>query len=259
MLNRFLAAHSVGNDFFEWIQFHFGEHTTHYGRSFSAALHEALNAWGLLEGTHLLTMMLFFGTIVLVDTRLLGWTFRKTPVSVFSERLLPLTVVAMVIAMITGPMLFFAKPQDYYHNFWFRLKMIVLVVAILNVYIFHKVVQKDQASWDTQETPPAKARLSGAVSLISWLVVMSCGRLIAYNFLECGKPHSAFINFTEECATSPLGAVTQADYDKQLADQKKAAEAAPVAAATPVTPAPTADAPKGKTAAPAGAAKPEAK
>ncbi len=256
MLHQTLAAHSVLNDFFEWVQFHFGEHSTHYGRSFSAALHEALNAWGLLEGTHLLTLMLFFGTIALVDTRLLGWTFRKTPISVLSEKLLPLTVTAMIIAMITGPMLFFAKPQDYYHNFWFRLKMVLLVVAIANVYIFHKVVQKNQAEWDTAETPPLKARLSGALSLLSWVLVMSCGRLIAYNFLECGKPHSAFINFTQECATSPLGAVTQADYDKQLADEKKAADAA--AAPPPAMPS-MPDMPDAKTAAPAGAVKPEAK
>lgn len=253
MLHDLLAATSPLNSLFEWIQFHWGEHVTHYNRSFSQALHEALNFWGLLEGTHLLTLMAFFGTIVVVDTRLLGWTFRKTPVSVISDRLLPITVTAMVIAMITGPLLFFAKPQDYYHNFWFRWKLVFLICAIINVYVFHKVVQKNQAEWDNAEKPPFAARLSGAISLVSWLLIMGFGRMIAYNFLDCGKPHSAFVNWTAECKTSPLGSMTQADYDKQMADEKAAADAAAAAA-------PAADAAKDKAAAaPAGAAKTEAK
>ncbi|MEI7931498.1 MAG: hypothetical protein WCI21_00340, partial [Alphaproteobacteria bacterium] len=162
-------------------------------------------------------------------------------------------MVAMVIAMVTGPLLFFAKPQDYYHNFWFRLKLIVMIAAIINVYVFHKLVQKNQAEWDTAEKPPFKARLSGALSIMSWVVIMGCGRLIAYNFLECGKPHSAFMNWAQECVTSPMGSMTAADYTKQMDTEKAAADAAAAAAAaTPATDDKAA-------AAPAGAAKTEAK
>ena len=235
----------------KWLQYDLGTTHTEYGRSYSQALLESFNFWGLLEGTHLLSLMLFFGTIVVVDSRLLGWTFRKTPVSVISDRLLPLTVAAMLIAMITGPMLFFSKPQEYYHNAFFRMKMIFLVLAILNVYIFHKMVHKNQAEWDTAESPPMKAKLSGFLSITFWVLVMGCGRLIAYNFLECGKPHSALLNTFAGCAYSPHGAMTEADYTKQMADEKAAADAAAAAeAAAPAT---------DPAAAPAGAAQPEAK
>jgi uncharacterized membrane protein len=251
LLHDFLAATSPLNNFFEWMQFHWGADDTH--SSYSQALLGSLNFWGLLEGTHLLSLMLFFGTIVVVDSRLMGWTFRKTPVSVVSDRLLPLTVAAMIIAMVTGPVLFFSKPAEYYHNFWFRAKLVFLVIAIANVYIFHKMVQKNQAEWDNAESPPFKAKLSGAVSLISWVLIMGFGRMIAYNFLDCGKPHAAWINSFAECATSPLGSLTPAEYTKQLADQKAADDAAAAAAAAAPAPDPKA------AAAPAGAAKTEAK
>lgn len=239
MVHDLLAATSPLNSFFDWVQHHWGETATPFHRSYAAALLEAWNAWGLLEGAHILTMMWFFGTIMLVDMRLMGLAFRKTPISVISDKLLSVTVASMIILVLTGMALFFAKPQDYYHNFWFRLKMLLLAAAIANIYIFHKIVQKDQVGWDTAETPPSKARLSGLISLTSWVAVIFCGRLIAYNFLDCGKPHAAWINWFAECATSPVGAITQADYERQMAEE----------AAAPAAPAPAPDA----------AAKPEAK
>jgi hypothetical protein len=250
LVHHFLQASEPISQFMHWLQYDLGTQHTAYGRSYSQAMLESFNFWGLLEGTHLLSLMLFFGTIVVVDSRLLGWTFRKTPVSVVSDRLLPLTVIAMVIAMTTGPLLFLSKPQEYYHNAFFRFKMVLLVLAILNVWVFHKMVQKNQAEWDTAESPPGKAKLSGLLSILFWVGVMSCGRLIAYNFLECGKPHPVWLNTFAGCKYSPHGAMTEADYQKQLLDEKAAADAAAAAEAAPAT---------DPAAAPAGAAQPEAK
>jgi len=250
LLHEILASHSVLNDFFGYVQHHWGEHTTAYGRSFSAALLEALNAWGIVEGSHLLFAMLFFGCILVFDARLLGITFRDVKISEVSEKLLPFTVISMTILLASGVFVFFSKPQDYYHNIWFRIKMVLLLVAVINVYIFHKIVQKNQAEWDSAASPPTKAKMSAVISLTCWVLVIGCGRLIAYSWFECGKPHSDWMNSLEECQTSPLGAMTPADFTRQLANEKTANDAAAAAAATPAAaaPAPT-----------AGATKPEAK
>ena len=50
-------------------------------------------------------------------------------------------------------------------------------------------------------------RAAAATSLMAWLVVISFGRLIAYDWFECGKPQPAFINWADECAISEKGAV----------------------------------------------------
>jgi hypothetical protein len=175
--------------------------------SWSDALASSLNFWSLLEGTHVLTLMLFAGTIFVVDLRLLGVIFKRTPVSVVSDRVLPLTIFGMLIMLSTGTALFFAKPLLYYHNLWFRLKLLFLAAAFINIMVFHFRVQRDMAAWDAQPKPPAKARISAALSLASWILVIFFGRYIAYDWTNCGKPLPHWINVAEDCKASESGAL----------------------------------------------------
>ena len=196
--------------FLTWLEHTLGKGASADAQSWSEALLGSLNFWGLLEGTHLIALMLFAGTILVVDLRLLGVTFRKTKVSVVSDTILPLTVFGFLFVVVTGLALFFAKPLFYYHNIWFRLKMIMLAIALINILFFHSRIQSTQDSWDADEKPPPRARAAAAASLTAWLIVITFGRLIAYDWFECGKPHTAFINWAEECKTSEKGEVTLA-------------------------------------------------
>jgi hypothetical protein len=193
--------------FLTWLQHSLGKGQGDTAQSWSEALLGSLNFWGLLEGTHLLALMLFAGTIFVVDLRLLGVTFRKTPVSVVSDRVLPLTVVGFLILLATGLALFFAKPLFYYHNLWFRAKMIFLVLAMLNIAVFHTRVQATQSAWDTSASPPRSAKISAVLSLVSWLLVISMGRFIAYDWFECGKPLPHWANELQDCKASEKGAM----------------------------------------------------
>src|SRR6185503_499682 len=152
-----------------WLQTELGKGTGDTAQSWSEALLGSLNFWSLLEGTHLIVLMLFAGTILVVDLRLLGVTFRKTKVSVVSDAILPLTVFSFIFVVVTGLGLLFAKPLFYYHNIWFRAKMIFLAIALINIVIFHGRVQATQDSWDADEKPPRAARMAAAGSLIAWL------------------------------------------------------------------------------------------
>lgn len=194
-------------DFLVWLATELGKGGGEYPMSWSEALASSLNFWGLLEGTHVLTLMLFAGTIFLVDLRLLGVAFKRTPVSVISDRVLPLTVFGFVLMVATGVALFYAKPLVYYHNLWFRLKLVFLAIALINIMIFHWRVQRNRHDWDTLARTPAKARISAAVSLLAWLAVITTGRFIAYDWYECGKPLPHWANAIQECATSERGAI----------------------------------------------------
>lgn len=201
-------------EFLVWLQTELGKGSGELAQSWSEALLGSLNFWGLLEGTHLLALMLFAGTIFVVDLRLLGVTFRKTPVSVISNRVLPLTVFGLLLVVITGVSLFYAKPLLYYHNIWFRVKLIFIALAIINIMIFHLRVQRNQAAWDLAERPPFAARASAAISIVAWIAVIATGRFIAYDWFECGKPLSGFMNAAQSCAASEKGAVTAPEPPK---------------------------------------------
>ncbi|WP_293904314.1 DUF6644 family protein [Phenylobacterium sp.] len=194
-------------EFLVWMATHVGKGPGADDPSWSDLLAGSLNFWSLLEGTHVLSLMLFAGTIFIVDLRLLGVIFKRTPVSVVSDRILPLTIFGLVIMMLTGAALFYAKPLLYYHNLWFRLKLIFLVLAAINIMVFHFRVQRTMPAWDNQPKPPRAARLSAIVSLASWILVISCGRFIAYDWFNCGKPLPHWANVAEECQTSETGAL----------------------------------------------------
>ncbi|WP_374473034.1 DUF6644 family protein [Phenylobacterium sp.] len=198
-------------DVLVWLQTQLGKGPDEYAMSWSEQLLGSLNFWGLLEGTHLLSLMLFAGTIFVVDLRLLGVTFRKTPVSELSRRVLPLTVFGFVLVILTGLALFYAKPLVYYHNIWFRAKLAFIVLALVNIMVFHRRVQRNISAWDNLARPPAAARASAVISLASWALIIMLGRFIAYDWFECGKPLPDWANALQECAASEKGAQTLAE------------------------------------------------
>jgi hypothetical protein len=206
------------NSILNWFQHVLGKGSAPDAQSWSEALLGSLNFWSLLEGTHLIMLMLFAGTIMVVDLRLLGVTFRKTRVSVISDAILPLTVFSFILVVLTGSGLLFAKPLFYYHTVWFRFKMVFLALALINIVVFHGRVQATQGSWDADETPPTTARLSAAGSLILWTLVIICGRFTPYDAYECGKEQPDFINWVQECKTSEKGEQNMAGqrFDSQM-------------------------------------------
>ncbi len=161
---------------------------------------ESLYVWPLLESTHVLSLGLFVGTAVMNDLRLLGWTMREVPVSEITGRLLPWTRIGFAVMLTTGLLLFYSSPVRYYHNIFFRFKVLLLIVAGLNAFVFHRGIHRRVAEWDNDTKLPRAARVAGAVSLIAWALIVVSGRLIAYNWFDCDiQPQSNLINWAAGC------------------------------------------------------------
>lgn len=161
---------------------------------------ESLYVWPLLESTHVLSLGLFVGTAVMNDLRLLGWTMREVPVSEVTGRLLPWTRIGFAVMLTTGLLLFYSSPVRYYHNIFFRFKVLLLIVAGLNAFVFHRGIHRRVAEWDNDTKLPRAARVAGAVSLIAWALIVVSGRLIAYNWFDCDiQPQSNLINWAAGC------------------------------------------------------------
>ncbi|HVS15384.1 MAG TPA: DUF6644 family protein [Thermoanaerobaculia bacterium] len=168
--------------------------------AWSTALHESLWAYPLIESTHVWGLAFFAGFAALLDLRLLGLSFNKVPVSEFAGKLLPWTIVSFVLMVITGALLFYAIPVRSYQNIFFRIKMVMLILAGINVWIFHRGIWTRVAAWDRDPKPPKKARVAGAASLALWAVIIICGRMIAYNWFDCDRqPQPTLINWLTSC------------------------------------------------------------
>jgi hypothetical protein len=157
----------------------------------------------LVESLHVLTLCLFVGMSVMLDLRLLGLTLRGVAVSEVTDRLLPWMTAGFVVMIATGAMLFYAIPVRSYQSVFFRLKMMTLIAAGLNAWVFHATVHRRVATWDLDRVAPTRARFAGAASLFLWAVIVVSGRLIAYNWFDCDKqPQPHIINVTAGCVVA---------------------------------------------------------
>jgi hypothetical protein len=139
---------------------------------------EFLFPW--IEAAHVLAITLVFGSIALVDLRLIGIRSLDRPISKISQELLPITWLAFAIAAITGAILFTSNAVSYAQNFYFLSKLFLLVLAGINMLIFQFIIGCNLEQWDTSLQLPLQARLAGLVSITLWTGVIICGRWIGF-------------------------------------------------------------------------------
>ena len=170
----------------------------------SIALHESLWVYPLVESTHVWALALFVGFAVVLDLQLLGLALRKVPVSEVARKLLPWTVAGFIVMIVTGGLLFYAIPVRTYQNIFFRVKVLLLILAGINVWVFHSTVWRRVAAWDRDPVTPKSARFAGAASLVLWTCIIFAGRMIAYNWFDCDRqPQPEIVNWAAGCVVEP--------------------------------------------------------
>jgi hypothetical protein len=136
--------------------------------------------FAIVEILHVLALVVVFGSIALLDLRLLGWSSRGASITRLTRNIVPITWVAWLCAAITGSMLFVAKAVTYFALLEFQLKFLAMALAALNMLVFHFGAYRSVAQWDTALVPPAAARRAGVLSLALWIAVIFFGRWIGF-------------------------------------------------------------------------------
>jgi hypothetical protein len=153
----------------------------------SIAIRESVFGYPYLLTAHAVSMALFAGLIIMMDLRLLGWAFKRTPLSQVQKQLFPWQMFTMVASSITGAILLYGQPLRYYGKVFFWTKMVLMVFAGLNALYFHYTTYKTVAAWDTVDRPPFGAKLAGALSIVLWFGVVIFGRITAYNWMTFNR------------------------------------------------------------------------
>jgi hypothetical protein len=97
-------------------------------------------------------------------------------------------------------MLFYAIPVRSYQNVFFRIKVIFLIAAAFNVWLFNRTVYKTMGEWGKANTrPPRQARRAAIASLVLWAGIIVTGRMIAYNWFDCDIKQGPFISWFAGC------------------------------------------------------------
>lgn len=141
---------------------------------------ESTWAFPTLETIHVIALVTVIGTIAIMDLRMLGFANRKWTVSAISRDTLPWTVGAFVLAAFTGSLLWISKASTYMVNPFFLWKLAFLVLAGLNMAVFHVLTQRTQDQWDKNAKPPTAVRVAGLLSLGFWITIVWLGRAIGF-------------------------------------------------------------------------------
>ena len=140
-------------------------------------MNEKVWAWPVTESLHFFGLTLLMGTVGFFDLRLLGFA-KRIPIGAL-HKLIPWGILGFCINLITGACFFAAAPDQYMYNPSFQIKMLFIALAGINVIAFYALtfrVIQDGAG----EAALRRARVAGAASLIFWIGVMSCGRLLTF-------------------------------------------------------------------------------
>jgi hypothetical protein len=137
-------------------------------------------AFPIVESVHVLALGLVAGTVALVDLRVLGLALGEIRLTAIARRLLPLTWGGFAVMALSGGALFASEAVKLSHNPLFQLKLVLLLLAGLNAWIFHATVYRRVAVWEQAAVAPAQARVAAITSLATWTAIIIAGRFIAY-------------------------------------------------------------------------------
>jgi hypothetical protein len=156
----------------------------------------SLAAMPVVEALHVLAGATVFGTILIVDLRLLGFPDTRRPVTRVCSEMLWLTWIAFTVSVVAGALMFAANAHTYVGNTAFRLKMLALLGAGVNMALFHGFTFRTVGAWDRNAPVPLAARIAGALSILLWVSVIFLARWIGFTKgFDFKIPVNTHINF----------------------------------------------------------------
>jgi Family of unknown function (DUF6644) len=149
----------------------------------TSAVSEAMRQWTwlypIVEIVHIVGFVILVGAAFMFDARLLGVS-RALPVTGMERHLLRTARLSVVLVIPSGLLMFVAHATEMAENPALRIKVVLLAAALLNAAIFHRAPFRSVAQWDRDFRAPVAARAAAVLSLLLWVGVITCGRLIAY-------------------------------------------------------------------------------
>jgi NAD/NADP transhydrogenase beta subunit len=145
----------------------------------AAAIRQSVWAYPVANVGHILALTLFAGAVAAMDARLLG-AFAAAPPATIVRPARRAAMLGLFLMLLTGSALFTAEASHVAMNRVFQIKAALITLGVLNALLVGRALNAALADAPAFEPLPARIRLSALLSLIIWISVATCGRLIAY-------------------------------------------------------------------------------
>jgi hypothetical protein len=147
--------------------------------SFALAIRQSVWAYPAANVGHILALFLFAGAACVMDLALLGVLRATHPVAVVRGARRA-TIAALVLMLATGSILFAAEASHVAMNPVFQIKLALVTAGLLNAALIGPLLRRTFDEVPPPAAFPLRLRAAAATSLMIWLSVAACGRLIAY-------------------------------------------------------------------------------
>src|SRR5262245_2627706 len=137
--------------------------------------------YAIVNVAHILGVSTLFGSVLLLDLRLLGVWSRRVRIADLSSAVTPVAVIAFVLAIFTGAALLATKATAYVDNPFLLIKFPAIAVGMLNAGILNFTPAWREVG--VRALRPGERRqlaIMGGVSLVSWVTAVTAGRMIGY-------------------------------------------------------------------------------
>jgi len=163
--------------------------------SIASSIRESLFLFPGLEAIHVVGLALVFGMIAVIDLRLLGLASRHRRFRNVASDALKWTWLAFGITLVSGALMFSTNAVVYFHNPIFRAKMILLLLAGLNMAIFELTTGRSADRWDAAPSAPMAGRAAAVLSLVLWVSIIFLGRWIGFSVARSSPTENAPAEF----------------------------------------------------------------
>lgn len=151
-----------------------------------SALGETLRGSGvwtysILNLFHILGLSMLYGSIVLLDLRMLG-LWRSIPLTALSRPVVPLAAVGFVMAIGSGICMLTVNATEYHGNpFMFYVKFPAIALGMINIIVLGFVpAWREKAVRALTASEQRQLALFGGLSLLIWTTAIAGGRMIGY-------------------------------------------------------------------------------
>ena len=149
------------------------------GSAFAAMIRQSPYAYMTANVAHILSLMVFFGAVAVMDLRLAGLFAATSPAAILRGARI-VAIIGFLGLMASGAMLFAAEASHVILNPVFQIKLGLILLGLINIAVFEFAIAPKVSAVQPLSPLPGAARFTGIASIAIWLAVAACGRLIAY-------------------------------------------------------------------------------
>jgi hypothetical protein len=137
--------------------------------------------YAVVNVAHILGVSTLFGSVLVLDLRLLGAWSRRVRIADLSSAVTPIAMIAFVVAAVTGAALLATKATAYVDNPFLLIKFPAIALGVLNAGILNMTpAWKEVGVRALRPRERRQLAIMGGISLVSWLTAVTAGRMIGY-------------------------------------------------------------------------------